>query len=288
MLATSQVIHDPWQPPLKPGRNPCCLWNLERNNVPSRSPEGFKQWWTLTKHVVGFGSAGEAWVIIFSSSRTWEGSRMPAQYHCSQRLWAAGSTFSKIPGNPKQLLSQTEPYKMLCPFCRIILGRELGPDLIEMRAKAVSCNDIFTRQLDIYRKLCRRKFLGSNACPALTKQLYIFLDGVRPSAWQNKLPWWHGQRFAFLNWALPAAFCAGMPACLFTPCVRLQGAGCTLLQPAPLVHWAEAIAGKPHLKKRREERLALCQSPQTNRGAPQHVLHWPDYLLCSGENLVIS
>lgn len=40
VLATSQVIHDPWEPPLKPGRNPCCLWNLERNNVPSRSPEG--------------------------------------------------------------------------------------------------------------------------------------------------------------------------------------------------------------------------------------------------------
>lgn len=144
---------------------------------------------------------------------------MPAQCHCSQGPWATGSAFSKIPGNPKQLLSQNEPYKILCPDCRTILWRDLGPDLTEMRAKAVAvpCSGIFTRQLDIYRKLCQRKLLGGNACLALHKQLYVFLDGVRPSAWQNKLPWWCGQRFAFLNWPLGTTSCflcrGNLPVC---------------------------------------------------------------------------
>lgn len=186
---------------------------------PAGAQRGFKQWWTLTKHAVWFGSAREAWGIIFFSSRTWEGSRKPAQCHCSQGPWAAGSAFSKIPGNPKQLLSQTEPYKMLYPVCRIILWRDLGPDLTEMGAKAVAvpCNGISTRQLDVYRKLCKRKLFGSNACPALPKQLYIFIDDVRPSVWQNKLPWWHGQGFAFLNWPLGTAGCLlcrrNLPVC---------------------------------------------------------------------------
>lgn len=155
---------------------------------PAGGQRGFKQWWTLTKHAVWFGSAREAWGIIFSSSRTWEGSRTPAQCHYSQGPWAAGSAFSKIPGNPKQLLSQTEPYKMSC--LQNNLTEILGPDLTEMRAKAVAvpCNGIFTRKLDIYRKLCKRKLLGSNACSALPQQLHIVLDGVKPSAWQNKLP----------------------------------------------------------------------------------------------------
>lgn len=54
-----------------------------------------------------------------------------------------------------------------------------------MRGKAVAvpCNGIFTRQLGFYRKLCKGKLLGSDVCPALPKQLYLFLDGVRPAAW---------------------------------------------------------------------------------------------------------
>lgn len=121
----------------------------------------------------------------FFSGRTWESSRKPAQRPCSQAPRATGGAFSKSPGNPKQLLGQTKPCKMLHPVCRIILGRDFGPELTEMRGMAVvvPCNGIFTRQLNFYRKLCKGKLLGSNVHPALPKQLYLFLDGVRPAAW---------------------------------------------------------------------------------------------------------
>ena len=52
---------------------------------------------------------------------------------------------------------------MLRPVCRIILGRDLGPELTEMRGKAVAvpCDGIFTRQLGFYRKLCKGKLWGA-------------------------------------------------------------------------------------------------------------------------------
>lgn len=61
----------------------------------------------------------------------------------------------------------------------------MGPKLTEMRGKAVAvpCDGIFTRQLGFYRKLCKGKLLGSDVRPALPKQLYLFLDNVRPAAW---------------------------------------------------------------------------------------------------------
>lgn len=158
---------------------------------PAGARRGFKQWWTLTKHAVQFGSAREARDIIFLAAEPGKAAgslhNVPAARHPEPRELP----FPKNPGNPKQLLGQTEPCKMLHPACRMILGRDLGSELTEMRGKAVAipCVGIFTRRLGFYKKLCKGKLLGSDVCPALPKQLYLFLDGVRPAAWQNMMLW---------------------------------------------------------------------------------------------------